>query len=63
MIQCPEAGEVLRGCDGCILVVTAGKDKSVAIDRALSYYAQQDVKIIGAVLWNTEELLMKRYER
>jgi capsular polysaccharide biosynthesis protein len=63
MLQCPEAGEVLRGCDGCILVVTAGKDQSAAIDRVLSYYAQQDVKVIGAVLWNTEEILMKRYER
>ena len=63
MVQCPEAGEVLRACDGCILVVTAGKDKSVAIDRALSYYAQQDVKVIGAVLWDTEESLLKRYEK
>jgi capsular polysaccharide biosynthesis protein len=62
MIQCPEAGDALRACDGCILVVTAGKDKSTAIDRALSYYAQQDVKVIGAVLWNTEEMLLKRYE-
>ena len=63
MVQCPEAGEVLRACDGCILVVIAGKDKSAAIDRALSYYAQQDVKVIGAVLWDTEEPLLKRYEK
>ena len=63
MVQCPEAGAVLRACDGCILVVTAGNDKSVAIDRALSYYAQQDVNVIGAVLWNTEDVLLKRYEK
>lgn len=62
MVQCPEAADVLRGCDGCVLVITAGKDKSTSIDRALSYYAQQDVKVIGAVLWNAEEMLLKRYE-
>lgn len=63
MIQCPEAGEVLRGCDGCILTVVSGADKSSAIDRALSYYAQQDVTIIGAILWYADEKLLKRYGR
>lgn len=62
MVQCPEAGDVLRACDGCILIVTAGKDKSTSVDRALSYYVQQDVRVIGAVLWNTGETLLRRYE-
>lgn len=59
--QCPEEAEVLRKQDGCILIVEAGKDKSGAIDRALMYYAQQDVKVIGAILWNMDERLLKGY--
>lgn len=63
MIQCPEAGEVLRACDGCILTVVSGKDKSSAIDRALAYYEQQDVTVIGSILWNADEKLLGRYGR
>lgn len=61
MVQCPEAGEVLRGCDGCVLTVVSEKDKSSAIDRALSYYEQQQVAIIGAILWDADEKLLRRY--
>lgn len=61
MVQCPEAGEVLRGCDGCILTVVSGSDKSGAIDRALHYYEQQQVTVIGTILWNVDEKLLKRY--
>ena len=63
MVQCPEAGEVLRGCDGTIVTVVSGTDKSAAIDRALRYYEQQQVSIIGAILWNTDEKLLNRYEK
>lgn len=63
MVQCPEAGEVLRGCDGCILTVVSGKDKSSAIDRVLAYYEQQDVKVLGAILWDADEKLLKRYRK
>ena len=41
----------------------SGKDKSSAIDRALSYYAQQDIKILGAILCDADKKLLKRYER
>lgn len=61
MVQCPEAGEILRGCDGCVLTVVSGVDKSGAIERALHYYEQQQVKVIGTILWNTDEKLLKRY--
>ncbi|MBR2037135.1 MAG: hypothetical protein IKA09_05340, partial [Lachnospiraceae bacterium] len=61
MVQCPEAGEILRGCDGCILTVVSGADKSGAIERALHYYEQQQVKVIGSILWNADEKLLKRY--
>ncbi len=61
MVQCPEAGDVLRDCEGCILTVVSGADKSGAIDRALQYYEQQQVNIIGAVLWDADEKLLKRY--
>ncbi len=54
IVQCPEAGEVLRGCNGVILNVMAGVDRSGAIDRALSYYKQQDVVVLGAILWNAD---------
>ena len=61
MVQCPEAGEILRNCDGCIVTVVSGVDKSGEIDRALRYYEQQQVTLIGAVLWNADEKLLKRY--
>lgn len=61
MVQCPEAGEVLRGCDGCIVTVVSGADKSSAIDRALHYYEQQQVTVIGTVLWDADEKLLKKY--
>lgn len=63
MVQCPDAGEVLRGCDGCILTVVSGEDKSSAIDRALAYYVQQDVAVIGAILWDADEKLLKQYRK
>lgn len=61
MTQCPEAGAVLRECDGCIVTVVSGVDKSSAIDRALNYYEQQQVSIIGSILWDADEKLLKRY--
>ena len=61
MVQCPEAGEILRNCDGCIVTVVSEVDKSGEIDRALRYYEQQQVTLIGAVLWNADEKLLKRY--
>ena len=63
MVQCPEAADVLRGCDGTIMTVVSGGDKSSAIDRALQYYEQQQVPIIGAVLWDADEKLLKRYRK
>ena len=61
MVQCPEAGDVLRECDGIIVTVVSGADKSGAIDRALHYYEQQQVTVIGAVLWDADKKLLKRY--
>ena len=61
MTECPEAGEILRDCDALIVTVVSGVDKSGAIDRALAYYAQQEIKVAGAVLWNADEVLLKRY--
>ncbi len=61
MVQCPEAGEVLRGCDGLVMTVVSGVDKSGSIDRALAYYAQQEVSVTGAILWDADQRLLKRY--
>lgn len=61
MVQCPEAGDALRECDGCIVTVLSGADKSAAIDRALSYYTQQEITVTGAVLWDADERLLRRY--
>jgi len=61
MVQCPEAAKILRNCDKTILTVVSGVDKSGAIDRALSYYKQQDISVAGAVLWEADEKLLKCY--
>lgn len=61
MVQCPEAAEALRACDGVVLTVMYGADKSGAIDRALSYYAQQDINVLGAILWDVEEGVFRKY--
>lgn len=61
MVQCPESAEVLRTYDGVIVTVMYGSDKSRAIDRALSYYAQQDIPVIGAILWDMEENVFQKY--
>lgn len=60
--QCPQAAEAMRDCGGLILTVLSGKDTAYSIDRALSYYRQQDIPVIGAVLWNTDKQLLKRCE-
>lgn len=61
MVQCPEAGEKLRECNGVIVTVVSGVDNSGAIDRALQYYEQQQVHIIGALLWDADEKLLEKY--
>jgi len=61
MVQCPEQGEVLRTYDGVVLVVMYEKDKSRAIDRALSYYAEQDVPVLGAILWDMPAGVFQKY--
>ncbi len=61
MVQCPEEAELLRTYDGVILTVMYGKDKSRAIDRALSFYAQQKVSVIGAVLWDVPKSIFQKY--
>ena len=61
MVQCPQAAGNLRDCDGVILTVVSGIDKSSAIERSLAFYRQQDIKVIGAVLWDADEKLLKRY--
>ena len=63
MIQCAEAAEALRKCDGCIVTVVSGVDKSSSIDRALIYYKQQQVSVTGAILWDVDEKLLKRYTK
>lgn len=61
MLQCPEGVEVLRTYDGIVLTVMYETDKSRAIDRALSYYEQQDIKVLGAILWDVKENVLQKY--
>lgn len=61
MVQCPEQGDVLRTYDGVVLIVMYENDKSRAIDRALSYYAKQDVPVLGAILWDMPEGVFQKY--
>ena len=61
IVEYPEVGEVLRKCDGLIITVVSGVDKSGSIDRALADYAQQEVSVTGAILWDADQQLLKRY--
>lgn len=60
--QCPQAVEKIRDCDGLILIVASAEDTSYSIDRVLSYYKQQDIQVLGAVLWNVDRQLLRRCE-
>ncbi|MCD8068903.1 MAG: hypothetical protein LUE87_08455 [Lachnospiraceae bacterium] len=60
-LQFPEGASKLRSVDGVILVVEAGVDSGAVIERVLSYYRQQEISLAGAVLWNSDRRLLRRY--
>ena len=60
-LLCPESAETLRGADAVILAVPAGPHVGKQLEAVLEYLAAQDCTIDGALLWNADEELIRRY--
>ena len=60
-LLCPESAETLRGADAVILAVPAGPHLGKQLEAVLEYLAAQDCAIDGALLWNADEELIRRY--
>lgn len=60
-LLCPESAETLRGADAVILAVPAGTHVGKQLEAVLEYLAAQDCTIDGALLWNADEELIRRY--
>ena len=60
-LLCPESVETLRGADAVILAVPAGPHVGKQLEAVLEYLAAQDCTIDGALLWNADEELIRRY--
>lgn len=60
-LLCPESAETLRGADAVILAVPAGPHVGKQLEAVLEYLAAQDCAIDGALLWNADEELIRRY--
>ena len=60
-LLCPESAETLRGADAVILAVPAGSHVGKQLEAVLEYLAAQDCTIDGALLWNADEELIRRY--
>lgn len=59
----PEAVRALREVGSTVLVVKAGSDTMASIDRALSFYGQQEVEILGFILWEADELFYEKLRK
>lgn len=60
---CPESCRSLREMDGILLAVPAGRHVGKALEAALEYLEQQDCPVLGALLWDADEWLLKAYYR
>lgn len=59
----PEAAAVLRQAEGVLLVVEAGLHAGKPLERALEYFAVQEVSVTAVLLWNADEALIRSYYR
>ncbi len=60
-LQVAESGDILRGTDGNLLLVQAGRDVGGAIDALLHLCKVQDVPVTAAVLVNVDQKLVAYY--
>lgn len=60
---CPESCEKLRDMDGILLVVKAGSSVGKGLEHGLQFLETQECKITGAILFDADETLIKRYYR
>lgn len=59
---CPEVCETLRGADGILLAVWAGRHAGRQLEHVLEYLEQQDCPVTAAVLWDADEKLIRLYQ-
>ncbi len=57
----PERIEELRKADGVILAVASGRHDGKRIEKVIEFLKKQDINICGALLWDADEDLIKRY--
>ena len=60
-LLCGESMELLREMDGVLLVVKAGSHTGKPLEYVLEYFAEQDIEITAALLWEADELLIRAY--
>ena len=59
--QVPEAGEVLRGQDGVLLLVQADYDKGKGIEETLRVLWQLEISVDAIVLADADDRLIRHY--
>lgn len=58
---CPEGSQVMRECDGVLLVVPAGKYAAKTLEYVLEYLQTQDIEVTAALLFDADEWLIRMY--
>lgn len=57
----PETAARIREADGILLAVESGRHDGKRIEKLLRFLDQQDCCVLGAVLWNPDQRLIRRY--
>lgn len=57
----PETAEHLREIDGVLLLVRAGQHTGKPLEYLLEYFAEQEIPVTAALLWEADEKLIRAY--
>lgn len=60
-LLCAESCEILRKMDGILLVVRAGSHTGKPLEYLLEYFAEQEIDVTAALLWEADEMLIRAY--
>lgn len=60
-LLCPEVCRELRGADGVLLALMAGRHAGKRLEYTLEYLEQQDCKITAVILCGADEWLIQKY--